>query len=78
MEENKDKKGFGLAILLSKGKKPPKEDNSEENEMSEEEEYSNEEEEEGLNIAIEEMLTAIEEKDSESLKEALKSFIKQC
>jgi hypothetical protein len=66
-------KGGIAALLLGK----PKEDEMEENEseaMAEEDEISSE----GLTVASEEILEAIEGGDAGALKAALKSFIGQC
>jgi len=71
MEMDKDKRKSSLAILIGK---PSKMDEEEMEEESEEEE----DEEMGLDVAAEEILDAVATGDKDSLKTALKSFVRQC
>jgi tRNA A37 N6-isopentenylltransferase MiaA len=70
-----DKKKAISAILLKLSAKPKESEEESESEVEEQEEPS---EEMDLEVAAEEILSAIEKKDAKRLAKAMKLFIKMC
>lgn len=75
----KDDKKKAVSIIIAKAGKRDEKGNQEPPEMDEMESEENESGDmEGLNMAAEEILAALDAKDPKALAEALKSFMEMC